>query len=518
MIRPRQRGTVSVPTRLRLQRRAGSDAARQATVRSAALLSSMLLLIWTLPGEASLLERTWREFRSDHFRVVTDLAPDSAREHIHELERFRLVASAVTGIDSAAGAPTHAIIFARQRDFADLFGPQHAGFADVRLGTPYLVAGGGTRRLDQRTILFHEYVHYLLRQGSIYYPEWFHEGMAELLSTVQERDGDLIIGLPPPRVARDTELTFSVAAVIHASSSGLHPRLVHEYYLGAWALVHYLVLGAGPAGTDRRLQLAAYLDLRDQGLDSEHAFAEAFDVGEQALSREVTRHHAGGRTPQMTLRASDFEVEVTIRSRPLDETEIAVELGMLLVTSQPLRARELFSQALERSPEDASIMAGLAASHRHAGEFALGVRKARLAVGIAADDPLALTQLGNVLLAWCRSDERPAHCQVLIAEAESHYEAVLSVAPDAVEARYGLAVAWLARQRNVGEAYETLRALAAQRPWHAALVFETGLAALSAGDIEQGLAYLARARAYTQNETLQAHVEAVLARVSELLR
>ena len=74
--------------------------------------------------------------------------------------------------------------------------PQSAGFFSLGQRRNYAVINGKNRDLDAADVLFHEYVHYVLRnENALAYPAWYDEGLAEFLSTVRVREDRVEMGL-----------------------------------------------------------------------------------------------------------------------------------------------------------------------------------------------------------------------------------------------------------------------------------------------------------------------------------
>ncbi|HZJ54164.1 MAG TPA: tetratricopeptide repeat protein [Myxococcaceae bacterium] len=133
----------------------------------------------------------WRELRSAHFTLRTDLPEDSARSTLEKLETLRwwLQAAWSTGGDSPGR--TQAIVL---EDPAELstFTPM-GGLAATSRDGPLVVTAGQIEgqfgdRSPRMEILAHEVAHDLIRQRLPGAPRWFHEGLAGYLETVEALD------------------------------------------------------------------------------------------------------------------------------------------------------------------------------------------------------------------------------------------------------------------------------------------------------------------------------------------
>ena len=129
----------------------------------------------------------WRELRSTHFTLRTNLPEDSARSTLEKLETLRwwLQAAWSTGGDSPGtteaivlGDPTELLTFTSSPGIATLSpeGPLlvTAGLPEGFLGDRSPAAG----------LLAHEVAHELIRHRMPGAPRWFHEGLAGYLETI----------------------------------------------------------------------------------------------------------------------------------------------------------------------------------------------------------------------------------------------------------------------------------------------------------------------------------------------
>jgi hypothetical protein len=129
----------------------------------------------------------WRELRSAHFTLRTDLPEDSARSTLEKLETLRwwLQAAWSTGGDSPG--TTQAIVLGNPAELATFTAAP--GIATNSREGPLLVTAGQTAELlgDRSPaveILAHEIAHELIQHRMPGAPRWFHEGLAGYLETV----------------------------------------------------------------------------------------------------------------------------------------------------------------------------------------------------------------------------------------------------------------------------------------------------------------------------------------------
>jgi hypothetical protein len=129
----------------------------------------------------------WRELRSAHFRLRTNLPEGSARSTLEKLETLRwwLQAAWSTGGDSPG--TTEAIVLSDPAELAS-FTPS-PGIATISRDGPLLVTAGQPEgflgdRSPAADLLAHEVAHELIRHRMPGAPRWFHEGLAGYLETI----------------------------------------------------------------------------------------------------------------------------------------------------------------------------------------------------------------------------------------------------------------------------------------------------------------------------------------------
>jgi hypothetical protein len=466
---------------------------------------------------AEVHERAWQAHKSANFRLVTDLQTKDAVAYAGDLEMFRDVVLRVTGRRQllAQDAPVEVMVFSRQKDFTALFGTRIYGFFESNLQGTRMVSGPGGVGVGKRQVLFHEYVHHLVNSSAtVRYPRWYNEGMAEMLSTIHEKNGRIFVGSLPERAQNEPFVRMPITTLLNDEYEGLSPLLMNDFYASSWALVHYLNYGHLAGNPKRDQQMIAYLTAMLRGSSSEEAFASAFDITPLQLQSELQRYLERNRLPVLDYPRDNFEWDAQATSTALSPAQAAYEIANAVVSREPARARELFGSALQSPSADQALrgraLAGIAVAYRYESNYAAGYDAGRDAVAAAGTDAEPRRVLAELLLEWCESDARPATCEARIGEALTLYREGLELAPGDVRLSVGLARAQVARGIELESAFAVLAPLADTNSADVALNMFAGSAAIATGRTDRGVEYLRRVLHFSDDDEVRAKAESLL--------
>lgn len=181
-------------------------------------------------------------------------------------------------------------------------------------------------------IVFHELTHLVLRQSEPArgLPPFYNEGLAELLSTLEIKDGRLHFGIAPPSAWRTLQMLprMPLEKVLNVSSVSKIERRddVAAFYAKAWLIVHHAVF-ANPARSE---QLHRYRQLLVAGLEPHAAFDSVFGAQASAYERELSEYAARTRLAHLALPIDSLHVR-TPTVRTLSEADGLNALGRWLV-------------------------------------------------------------------------------------------------------------------------------------------------------------------------------------------
>ncbi len=219
------------------------------------------------------------------------------------------------------------------------------------------VAINADPRGDARSIIYHEYLHYVLRNNYPSLPLWLHEGMAQLYSTFDTKGAEARIGRPIEAHARWLQinplLPVSELFALDAQSKDYHEGARRSvFYAQTWVLAHYLLVG-NPGRRDLTLR---YLRTLSRGDDPAEDAAFGGELDAELLAYVKRNAFAHIAAPAGTVAEAGFRVA------PLPRAELLARLGLLLSVLDPSRrtdAEEHLKAALAANPEHGAALAGL---------------------------------------------------------------------------------------------------------------------------------------------------------------
>jgi tetratricopeptide (TPR) repeat protein len=260
----------------------------------------------------------WREYRSAHFLVDTDVAQGHAGTLVRELERLHaLLLQALVGEQVEIPGRVRVLAFADQTDFRDLAGADFVAgyYGRGEFGEPTIVLPVRALSSDPETVA-HELSHHLSFFLFPVQPHWFTEGLAEWVQTVAARPGETPTFATGSHIARGTRaMTGSMAGSVPVNlvswigyddrpmpakellawSGEVRESSAGRGHLWSWLLYHWLWNQRGKAFSDYQKRLG-------ESGDPEGAWRAAFPEFDPSnpeamakLDAELDRYRRGGR-------------------------------------------------------------------------------------------------------------------------------------------------------------------------------------------------------------------------------
>jgi tetratricopeptide (TPR) repeat protein len=307
-------------------------------------------------------EEAWIEVKSPNFTIISNDSIHQARRVAKKFEQFRIVfQTAIPKLKIDPGSPLIVVAVSDTRSLEALMPNDRAGkdsaqMAGLFLASPdrnFVLLRADASSDQDYHVIYHEYVHMIMRLNFPSLPIWLNEGLAELFGHATIADG--LSGLGRVR-AEDLEILkrswipLDTLITITRDSPYYHHRNKSAiFYTQSWMLAHYMLLGDPQASK----QLNELLGLIQSDVPEKEAFEQSFgDLKE--LEKKVQRYIRSERFDY-------FPVETRLRvkegqyvARTLSEAESLAYRGEVLVHTNRLDdSRVMLEQALRLDPRSA---------------------------------------------------------------------------------------------------------------------------------------------------------------------
>ncbi|SPE43372.1 conserved hypothetical protein [Candidatus Sulfopaludibacter sp. SbA3] len=201
----------------------------------------------------------WLRVTSANFELFTTAGERGGRDLIQHFERVRSFFQQAFGLIPAGGNPVQIIVFRSPKEY-DTYKLSEVSFAYFESGIDHDFIVMQSASAEHYPVAVHEYAHLLLHQtGKV--PRWLNEGLAELYSNLESRDGGIVVGqIIDGRMATlQNEKWLDLQDVTTVDEhSPLYSEKTHAgmFYAESWFLVHMLALQEWYAPRFRQLGAA----------------------------------------------------------------------------------------------------------------------------------------------------------------------------------------------------------------------------------------------------------------------
>jgi hypothetical protein len=343
----------------------------------------------------------WTEVDTDRFRLVSSLPEKKAVRIAERLNQFEAAVEIVTDARNVEPAAPTTVYVLGYRDWSYL--PQHSELTDFssydRFENRIFVLADLDHGPFPFATVMHEYVHYsLANQGTLSYPRWYDEGLAEILSRSTEDRESFSIGI----LWRDSvryypwvpyETLFDTDLSNRARPDGVD---VDTYNHEASLLVHYLTFGS----PERKQQLTSYLAALGRGVPQDMAFRNSFHASYGDIEIESLKYSRRNLIDSFRIPKSALKPRANLVVRQIECARARADTGfaMLAEHADPVAlSKDWFTGSDEDGAADWRLGRAAAALARK--DFVIANQYINHAVAGRGVDGASLLRAAELLLA-----------------------------------------------------------------------------------------------------------------------
>ena len=338
----------------------------------------------------------WIELRTASFTIFSNTDERKTRAFGEDLERLRDALDQISpGLALSSPVPTYVFIFRDTVSFRpyqkDYKGEPLAagGYFLSRSLANYLVVSADPAG-EPRPVLYHEFIHHVMRNNYANLPLWLHEGIAEYYSTFKVGPDEVRIGLPVPEhlawLRRHNLIPLTTLFAVDENSPEYNEASRRGgFYAESWALMHYLISG----NPDRRRQALEYLRLAQIGASPDRLLSQGLTADPASLEREL-RNYVQRYLFDSTRIPIQGKANLAMEVRPMAWPDVFYRLGDLLANlDRQETATEHFRAALAAQVDHEPSLTGLGQLEEKAGNREAARAYYEKAARLAPDDFLA---------------------------------------------------------------------------------------------------------------------------------
>lgn len=321
----------------------------------------LLLLAITLPANAG---EHWIKLASPHFEMYTTESKAKATDALRTFEEARDFFAQRSPSKYAPDVQVEIIAFKSEKQYApyrinkaSVAYYQHGHKCDYivmqQLGRDYLPAA------------IHEYTHLFIEHVDLHLPLWLNEGLADVYSSLQAKNGKLMVGSPPrPRLEAVRVLgPLDIRVLLSATRDSPYytqREQMAQFYATSWELAHMLLLSH-----DYRGDFPQFLQQVSDGKPPEQAFANVYHKTLEDVNLALRSYlSAGSITVSLfDLPINENQLEPQMSDPPALETDLVLAdlLSTHPETAQQARTRLMHLESeLPASPDVEESLAYLA--------------------------------------------------------------------------------------------------------------------------------------------------------------
>lgn len=327
--------------------------------RSTLAFIALLCLLLVAPLSPAAAKDTWTSVRTKNFFLVGNASEKDIRRVATRLEQFRdVLGRLLKKANLTSSTPTTVVVFKSESAYKQFAPKGTAGYFMPGQDMNYIALSGAQNGDSPYTqnpfnIIFHEFVHLLVKNNMQNVPVWFNEGLAEYYSTLEVLDGDRKVKFGTPIAnhvlyLREQKLLplRTLFEVDHRSPLYNESKKNGVFYAESWALLHYLLLGNNAR---RQPQFNVFINLLTNNKSVEEAFKQAFQTDFATMEKELREYIQHDTYPaQVATFERKLEFDAEMQAATLSEAESQAYLGDLLLHMGNLDSAEKYLQEAVR--------------------------------------------------------------------------------------------------------------------------------------------------------------------------
>jgi len=217
--------------------------------------------------------------------------------------------------------PSHSkmkvLVYAKSGDYRDI-GPKNSiGFFTNTAAGPRMVVGPSSSSISRAEILYHEYIHYLLREHSnLIYPRWFDEGLAEVLGATTIERGKATIGAQPEGRSQSIsyQAPLKIRELLEPEPENDSRYYQSRFYAYAWLFTHYLQISSFRENPHLKEQTTDFIFRYNRGENMVDAFEKSFGKTPEEMDDELRDYRSQRRITVLTVNVPEYEGEIETKS------------------------------------------------------------------------------------------------------------------------------------------------------------------------------------------------------------
>lgn len=358
------------------------------------------------PGEST----KWTYFRSPNFELYSGNSESDSRDMLFKMEVLRAIFLDKFKLQEKRPLPVTVYYFRTDKMFRG-YTPEaykkndtFVGYYMARPDRAVILMTPSEDEERAQHVIFHEYIHHLMRVTEQNPPSWYNEGTAEIYSTIKLERGKVEMGHPPKgrlyELQQEKLLPLEqIFSTTHGSAVFTQGKHTGLFYAQSWALLHYCYFGDSDIPREK-FELFLRVARSPKYIDPEKVkeiCQELLGMDYKKLNQQLTNYVRNGRYTFRKFAQPPVAEEKSYLMRAVPAGEIHAQLAELdfRVNNSGL-ARLTLLQRAEQNPTDPRPHEVLGAQALLEGDFVRAREIWAKAVALGSENPAVYHELGQL--------------------------------------------------------------------------------------------------------------------------